>query len=68
MRIKTRKLLYFNTMLLIIACLQLHRYHFRSGFELIQVIGPSLHHFPSFGKVRSSVVGPTVRIVFYIGI
>ena len=40
----------------------LERYHLGAGLQAVQVVSPLLHHLPTFGQVRRSVVCPAVRV------
>lgn len=43
------------------------RYHFRPGLQVIEIVSPLLHHFPSFRKMRGPVVGAPIRIAHRMG-
>jgi hypothetical protein len=41
---------------------RLERYHHGAGLQFIQIIRPSLHHLPTFFKVRCAVIRPSIRV------
>ena len=38
------------------------RYHFRTGFQPVQIIRPSLHHLPPFRQVLGEIISSADRI------
>jgi hypothetical protein len=43
------------------------RYHFRPALQVVEIVGPLLHHAPTLGKMRCPVVGTPVRIAHGMG-
>ena len=42
-------------------------YHFRSSLQLVQIVGPFLHHYPPLRQIFRSIVGSTDLIALAMG-